>query len=644
MKPPPESTSLSERTYRLAFTGSAEEYVRIWIINVFLTVITLGIYHAWAKVRTRRYFYAHTTLDGYAFDYLANPIAILKGNLRIAAGLILCFLSQAFAPELSGPMVLGCYAVMPYLIYKSLRFRVHNSAYRNIRMHFHGSAAESYRIYFWWSMLIPLTLGLILPYLVYRKKKYVLDHVAYGTTRIRFNGAPRAFYAMYLVVSGLSILVMAIAVVLFGMLAGKLGGSIDNSPVTLIIWVPAGYLVLIMMASVIQQCLDTHSSNYGWNSSTLGHIRFHSSLKMWPLVGIQITNLLAMMCSLGLLIPWARIRRTRYILDHLQLIVSGDLDHFTADQGAEDHALDDVSLVPPLGTTRRVLELPGGARCETTDFDAVRQLEVEVLRGYPHQRGMQLVHRLESHWCSVMACAACLLIGLWGLTAHGIPWMAKRAAFATPQRLIDTLSTQSLAFLDGQLFQPSRLDSARLDSLHHQFHDLIRDRGSSMKARLVFRSAPTLGANALALPSGLVIMTDQLVYLARDDRELLGILAHELAHVEQRHGLRNLYQSTGIFLLISMLLGDLTSMTATASSLPTFLLESGYSRQFETDADTFAGQYMLQRGWGTKPLRDILQRISGTAGDELPALLSTHPGTAERLQHLEAMEQDTGGR
>ncbi|WP_089942640.1 YjgN family protein [Candidatus Entotheonella palauensis] len=343
MEPLSETTSISEQTYRLEFTGSASEYFRIWIINVFLTVVTLGIYNAWAKVRTRRYFYAHTTLDGHAFDYLANPVAILKGNLIVAAGLILFVVSQQFVPELNGVVVLGFYAVMPYLIYKSLRFRAHNSAYRNIRMHFHGLVRESYRIYFWWSLLIPFTLGLIFPYIVYRKKKYVFDHIAYGTTRSRFNGTPGAFYYIYLAVFGLSILGIAITVALSGMLSSILGESGPETPTVIMTLVALVYLGIIFIAALIQQYIYTQSSNYGWNHSTLGHVRFHSSLKTWPLVGIRMTNLLAIICSLGLLIPWARIRRTRYILDHLHLIVTGDLDHFTADQGTDDHALGDVS-------------------------------------------------------------------------------------------------------------------------------------------------------------------------------------------------------------------------------------------------------------------------------------------------------------
>ncbi len=306
-----------------------------------------------------------------------------------------------------------------------------------------------------------------------------------------------------------------------------------------------------------------------------------------------------------------------------------------------DVKLDDLTLVPALGSTRRVLELPGGARCETADLDAVHQLE--TLRGYkqpqPHW-GMRLVHSLESRWPMVIACAACLLLCLWGLMTYGIPWMAKHAALATPQPLINTLSTQSLAFLDKEFFRPSRLDPARHDGLRHRFQDVIRDSGANVNAKLIFRRSPKMGANALALPSGTIILTDELVRLAQDDREILGIMAHELAHVAKRHGLRNVYQSAGIFLLISMLTGDVASLTSTASSLPTLLIESGYARQFETVADTFAGQYMLQQGWGTKPLRDLLKRLAGEPSNRLPAFLSTHPGTVERLQHLRAMEQD----
>ena len=62
------------------FEGDSLEYFRIWIVNIFLTIVTLGIYSAWAKVRTLRYFYGNTWLDNNSFSYLANPLQILKGR------------------------------------------------------------------------------------------------------------------------------------------------------------------------------------------------------------------------------------------------------------------------------------------------------------------------------------------------------------------------------------------------------------------------------------------------------------------------------------------------------------------------------------------------------------------------------------
>ncbi len=339
----PRPASASERTYAFTFSGSASEYFRIWIINVFLTVITLGIYNAWAKVRNRRYFYAHTTLDGHAFDYLANPIAILKGNVIVGAGLVQILLAQAFAPELSLVAISLFYLVIPYLVYKSLRFRTRNSTYRNIRFHFHGTLGESYRIYLFFPLLILLTLGLIIPYMTYWRKRYLFDHFAYGQNQSRFTGLARRFYVHYLVVVALSALIAVTTAAGSGIVSGLFSTPDGISQTVLSGLVLAGYLVFIVATAMIQRYLYVQFNNYCWNRTTLGNVRFLSTLRTWPLVWIQVTNLLAIICSLGLLIPWARIRRTRYLLEHIRLIVRGDLNQFATDQGTDDHAIGDVS-------------------------------------------------------------------------------------------------------------------------------------------------------------------------------------------------------------------------------------------------------------------------------------------------------------
>ena len=124
---------------RLRFTGTGGEYFRIWIVNLFLSVLTLGIYSAWAKVRTRRYFYAHTLLADHPFDYRANPWFILRGNLILGFGLLLFLAIESFGPVYSGIVLAVFYAFLPFLIYKSLRFNAYNSSYRNLCFPFRGS-------------------------------------------------------------------------------------------------------------------------------------------------------------------------------------------------------------------------------------------------------------------------------------------------------------------------------------------------------------------------------------------------------------------------------------------------------------------------------------------------------------------------
>jgi len=125
--------------------------------------------------------------------------------------------------------------------------------------------------------------------------------------------------------------------------------------------------------------------------------------------------------------------------------------------------------------------------------------------------------------------------------------------------------------------------------------------------RLEFRQCGGLGANALALPCGAFVITDELDALAKDDKEIAAVLAQEMAHVEKRHALRSILQDAGVFLLISILAGDVTSI---AASLPTLMVKSGYSRRFESEIDEVAGYWLIHKGWGTKPLQDILVSLA----------------------------------
>jgi len=231
---------------------------------------------------------------------------------------------------------------------------------------------------------------------------------------------------------------------------------------------------------------------------------------------------------------------------------------------------------------------------------------------------------------------------------YGIPIVARFVASRIPAAVTTAISERIFDSLDGAVLQPSTLTAARQQQLATAFADLEPpgDRGGY---RLVFRDSPDLGANALALPSGTIVVTDALVELARDDREIMGVLAHEAGHIRARHGLRLVLQNSVLTLVIGWIVGDVTSLIAVA---PAVLLQTKYSRDFEREADAIAADTLRAHGIPPSVLADLLERIDARdrsgegvedrvtsgAGDSdgmhLLDYTSSHPPTRERLDYL----------
>ena len=158
--------------------------------------------------------------------------------------------------------------------------------------------------------------------------------------------------------------------------------------------------------------------------------------------------------------------------------------------------------------------------------------------------------------------------------------------------------------------------------------------GADGTYELVFRDGGRAGANAFALPSGIVILTDQLVALAEDDAELQAIMAHEIGHVRNRHALRSLLQrsfATGLLIVVT---GDVTAAGGMLVTLPTMLLRAGYSREFELEADAVARDYLQRTGQPLTLYTGLLQRMSEASPSSTPGLLRTHPATPERIEEF----------
>jgi Zn-dependent protease with chaperone function len=232
----------------------------------------------------------------------------------------------------------------------------------------------------------------------------------------------------------------------------------------------------------------------------------------------------------------------------------------------------------------------------------------------------------ESTPRSLLIVVGALLLMAVALYHFGIPVAARALAARVPDGVTAAISDQVLNGLESNVLQPTTLPPERQRQLSAGFERLVGP-GRARRYRLVYRGSPELGANALALPSGTIVVTDALVQLARDDREILGVLAHEAGHVEARHGMRQVLQASALVLVVGLAVGDFTSLAAAA---PTVLLQAKYSRDFEREADTYAADMLRANGIRPAVLADMLERVEAWERAGRPPLGAEPPsGSAE---------------
>lgn len=317
----------------LRFTGSGSEYFRIWITNTFLSIITLGIYSAWAKVRRTRYFYGNTRLAGASFDYHGQPKAILKGR---AVALVMLIAYQVFSEMqglLAGLLVLLLVLALPWLIWKSLQFKLYNSSYRGIRFGFAGNTAGAYIAYLLWPVIASLTAFLLAPMAHQRIKRFQHNESRYGASRFSFDARVGQFYLLYLKAF---LVLVAGGIVLGLLLGGVLAAYSRRSGVQAeayrgaVVFLAAFYAWAVLLYPVFNAMLQ----NLVWSHTSIGPHRFESRVAPGRVAFIALTNLLAIVCTLGLYMPFATIRMTKYRLESVALLVDGSLDDFVADAQA----------------------------------------------------------------------------------------------------------------------------------------------------------------------------------------------------------------------------------------------------------------------------------------------------------------------
>ncbi len=369
-----QQQSSPDVNYPVRFNGSGGEYFKIWIVNILLTIVTLYIYSAWAKVRTRRYFYGNTLLDNSPFEYHANGRQLLPGRL-IAIALVALI---ALGEYLSVYIVAGAYVflivVTPWAICRSTQFNARMTSYRNVRLGFTGTVANYYR----YLLIVPLIIflvpagviaaihfsgqidrptamqflpiGILAVYLCWpwihcRLSAYSIDNTRYGTAPFDTDLSARRFYRVYLGSIAVTLMIIAALSLLGGAIyaLANYAKAVDLFDVTSvqndvrqqlsIAAIFAMYVVLIAIGNFTSAYVTARLRNYQYNRTLLdGRFQLSSTVRTRPLWWLTFSNLLMIVFTLGIAYPWAAVRKARFFADNTSVISQFSADQFVADQ------------------------------------------------------------------------------------------------------------------------------------------------------------------------------------------------------------------------------------------------------------------------------------------------------------------------
>ena len=340
----------------LVFTGRAREYFRVWIVNLFLTIVTLGLYSAWAKVRKKRYLHGHTWLAGSNFDYHGDPWAILRGRLVALAAFLAYTVATHFSPRVGALVLLALLPAVPWLILRSFAFNAANTSWRHLRFGFDGRYLDALKVVAPFilvplgTLLLPLpdapragarNLGVALapgglfmrvyPYARARVALLQINGSRYAGTPFACAARVRSFYAIYVKAS----LVMLLLALTIGVVIGLSGGLVAAAAENAEFVTGAIILAYVAVGGTALGYTRTRTTNLLLNATRLGGLALRSNVSARRLMSLYIVNVAAIVATFGLAVPWAVVRTARYRASCLAVEGDVPLESFAARRRAE---------------------------------------------------------------------------------------------------------------------------------------------------------------------------------------------------------------------------------------------------------------------------------------------------------------------
>lgn len=288
-----------------------------------------------------------------------------------------------------------------------------------------------------------------------------------------------------------------------------------------------------------------------------------------------------------------------------------------------------VEVSARVGSIPRRVTFEDGSVFETEDNDGIDRLLASSGR-----RRSGFVHSLERFHPRLAIFVVLVVVLAVGIYRYAVPVMVEVAVAVTPPAVPQLMGQSVMASLDRTVFSPSRLDAETQQRIADDFRQLASaaPRGAD-GFNLNFRQGGPVGPNAFALPDGSIVLTDELVELADDEQAILGVLAHEIGHVEHDHSLRQLYRAAGVTGLIFLIGGDIGAGMEDILVQGAALASLSYSRAAETEADRYSVELMHKAGHDPMAIVRFLELLQEHFNDRSETdFLSTHPATPERIE------------
>ena len=292
------------------FTGNGAELFRIMLVNFIFTVLTLGIYHFWGKVKVRQYLWQRTRVLGSPLEYTGNALELLQSFLIVLAALALVSVAADFSVILAWVLAACMLWVIHFAIYRSIRFRLTRTRWRGIYANLSGSAVAFANTAAMLTAANILCLGLLTPLVYTRLCALVVNNIWWGDTRLSFDGKAGALYNAFII----SAVTGFMTIFMIGII---LGGAIFASFSYMIGPVSLGSLINLMIFWLIILCCFSYyaGTKLHWllQSISMPNAQFHSGLPPMVIIGLCFTNTLLLVFTLGLASPWVAARTCRYL-------------------------------------------------------------------------------------------------------------------------------------------------------------------------------------------------------------------------------------------------------------------------------------------------------------------------------------------